>query len=53
MCIRDREGKGKDFTGSLGLEWDIIPGLTLRTNGTLKYGIKDVYKRQLWYFRCW
>ena len=21
------EGKGKDFTGSLGLEWDIIPGL--------------------------
>ena len=34
-----KEGKGKDFTGSLGLEWDIIPGLTLRTNGTLKYGI--------------
>lgn len=42
------EGKGKDFTGSLGLEWDIIPGLTLRTNGTLKYGINKTltYKRK-------
>ena len=42
------EGKGKDFTGSLGLEWDIIPGLVLRTNGTLKYGVNKslTYERK-------
>ncbi|MDR1414771.1 MAG: SusC/RagA family TonB-linked outer membrane protein, partial [Odoribacteraceae bacterium] len=42
------EGKNKDISASLGLEWDIIKGLTARTTGTLKYAINksNTYQRK-------
>lgn len=33
------EAKGRDFSGTLALEWDIVKGLTLRTSGTAKYNV--------------
>ncbi|MDR2413389.1 MAG: TonB-dependent receptor, partial [Odoribacteraceae bacterium] len=42
------EGKNRDITASLGLEWDIIKGLTLRTTGTLRYAANkyNTYQRK-------
>lgn len=44
------ESKGRDFSGTLGLEWDIIKGLTFRTSATAKYNVNkySVYTRS-WY----
>lgn len=36
------EQKGRDFSGTLGLEWDIVKGLTFRTTGTAKYNINKL-----------
>lgn len=33
------EAKGRNFSGTLGLEWDIIKGLTFRTSGTVQYNV--------------
>jgi TonB-linked SusC/RagA family outer membrane protein len=42
------EGKNKDVTASLGLEWDVLKGLTARTTGTLRYAISksNSYERK-------
>ncbi|MDR2129756.1 MAG: TonB-dependent receptor [Odoribacteraceae bacterium] len=44
------EGKNKDITASLGLEWDLLKGLTLRTTGTLKYAISKSNSYQRKYY---
>lgn len=38
----------RDFSGTLGLEWDIIRGLTLKTTGTARYihSKTDIYNRK-------
>lgn len=33
------ESKGRNFSGTLGLEWDIVKGLTFRTSGTAQYNV--------------
>lgn len=33
------EAKGRNFSGTLGLEWDILKGLTFRTSGTAQYNV--------------
>lgn len=33
------EAKGRNFSGTLGLEWDIVKGLTFRTSATAQYNV--------------
>ena len=35
------EAKGRNFSGTLGLEWDIVKGLTFRTSATAQYNVND------------
>lgn len=46
--LNRNEAKGKEFAGTLGLEWDILEGLTLKTTGTASYSHSktDVYERK-------
>lgn len=37
--LNTKEKKGRDFSGTLGLEWDIVDGLTFRTTGTARYNV--------------